>query len=108
MTQRSLLADRVEDRPGNGIQNAKVFVYELGTTTPVADLFSAMTGGSPVGFLLSGEDGYVEGWVTTSRYFTLHITDNGGTMYYPQNPDVPLSGTAFDKVRGAFLVSDVY
>lgn len=108
MTQRSLLSYRVTDLPGNSIQNAKVFVYEVGTTTPVADLYTAMTGGSPVGFLLSGADGAATGWVDVSRYFSLKVTDNASAMYYPTDSTRFLTGADFTVVRGAFLVSDVY
>lgn len=108
MSQRSLLSERVVDAAGNGIENAKVFVYEIGTTTPADDLYAAMTGGSPVGYLLSDEGGLVEGWVDESRYFTLSITDNDGAAYYPLSPGEPLTWTDFTKVRGAYLVSDVF
>lgn len=108
MSQRSLFSYRVVDNDGSSLQNAKVFVYEIGTTTPIADLYTAMTGGSPVGFLISGSNGKVTGWVDVSRYFTLSVTSNGGAAYYPGVPAVPVPFTTFADVAGAYLVSDVY
>lgn len=108
MSQRSLLSYHVEDRVGNSVQNAKVFVYEVGTSTPVTDLYTAMTGGSPVGYLISDAAGTVSGWVDEARYFTLSVTDNGDTAFYPWDAGVLKSWTTFSVIRGAFLVSDLY
>lgn len=84
---------------GKVIQNAKVFVYETGTTTPVADLFAAPTGGAAIGgaFLISDSQGTVEGYVTTPRNVRLRVTDNSFTAYYPNTPGHTLSFSFFDE-----------
>lgn len=92
---RAQVRHNVKDAAGNVIQNAKVFVYEQGTTTPVADLFTALTGGAAVGFLTSDSQGEVLGYLTTSRLVDLSVTDNAAAAFYPATPGSLRSWTAF-------------
>lgn len=80
---RSLLKTIVRDVAGNSVMNAKVFVYESGTTTPVADLYPSKVGGAPQTFLLSNAQGEIIGWLDEPRDVALKTTDNGGTAVYP-------------------------
>lgn len=83
---RGLLDCVVRDRAGNVVQNARVYVYETGTTTPVADLFASASGGSPQASLVSNASGRARGWLTTTRNVAVKATGNSGTAYYPSDP----------------------
>lgn len=87
---RSHFRHVVKDQAGNVLQNAKVFVYETGTTTVVADLYDAATGGSAVaaGTLVSNGQGEIEGWLQRPRTVDLKVTDNDNTAHYPADVSV--------------------
>lgn len=89
---RALLKTIVRDSAGNSIQNARVFVYESGTTTPVTDLYPSAVGGIPQASLLSNAQGEVTGWLATPRNVALKTTDNNSQAVYPTvNPDAPVN-----------------
>lgn len=89
---RSLLKTIVRDSAGNSIQSARVYVYESGTTTPVADLYPSAVGGVPQVSLLSNAQGEITGWLDTPRNVALKTTDNNGQAVYPTvNPDAPVN-----------------
>jgi len=78
----------VADSLGSVIQNAKVFVYQPGTTTDfTGTAYNAKTGGSsvPNGFI-SNSQGEVEAWFDTSQSIDIAITDNASAAYYPADP----------------------
>lgn len=79
---RSLLKSYVKDRAGNCIQNALVYVYLQGTTTPVSDMYAAASGGSPITTLTSNAQGEVTAWFTSPKYVDLKVTDNSNAAYY--------------------------
>lgn len=58
---RSQLKTIVRGSSGRAIVNARVYVYETGTTNPVADLYASSSGGSPQASLVSNAQGEVEG-----------------------------------------------
>jgi hypothetical protein len=95
MTTRSMLRHNVADSAGNVIQNALVYVYETGTTTAVADMYAAASGGSPITTLTSNAQGEVTAWFTTPRFVDLLVTDNTDAAYYPSASAVPLNWTNF-------------
>ncbi len=88
---RSQIRYTVRDNLGKSLQNAKVFIYESGTTTPVSDLFTATSGGSPVSFLISDINGVVSGYLTSYRNVKGVATDNADTAYYPAAPGTLIS-----------------
>lgn len=79
---RAQLKGVVRGTGGRTIANAKVFVYEAGTSNPVADLYAASSGGSPQDWLLSNLQGEYEGWLTTPRNVAVECTDNNDQAYY--------------------------
>lgn len=83
---RSQLRYNVVDGAGNRIQNALVRVYAAGTTTAVADMFAASSGGSAVATLTSNDQGEIVGWFTTPKFVDLLVTDNSDAAYYPSSP----------------------
>lgn len=95
MADRSLFRYVVSDRAGNVIQNAKVFVYETGTTDPIDDLFASSVGGSPQGFLITNSQGEALGWVDDGRVVDAFTTSNSGTAYYPSAPGTLLPFASF-------------
>lgn len=88
---RSLMTATVADQAGNVIQGAVVLVYAEGTTTPVADMFAAESGGSPIVALTSDARGRVAGWFTTAKLVDLKVTDNSHAAYRPASPSVHLT-----------------
>lgn len=101
---RAQLRHTVRDTAGNVIENALVRVYEQGTTTPVADLYTAVTGGSPVTTLTSNNQGEVVGYLTTGRLVDLSVTDNSAGAHYPATVNNKLSWTAFTETVPATRV----
>lgn len=83
---RALLTATVADQAGNVVQNALVYVYLTGTTTPVSDMFAAASGGSPITTLTSDSHGKVEGWFTAAKLVDVKVTDNGGGAFRPPGP----------------------
>lgn len=100
---RARLSYRVTDRAGNAVQNARVLVQTDGTSTPVADLFAAESGGVALdpAVLLSNAQGEIEGFLTVARYVKLTISDNSDAAYYPAAPANHLSFDSFDERRAA-------
>jgi hypothetical protein len=72
----------VRGTSGRSIANARVFVYETGTSTPVADLYTAASGGTAQASLVSNTQGEVEFWLDTPRNVALETTDNSDLAYY--------------------------
>ena len=87
----------VQDQLGNVLRSAKVFVWETGTVTPVADLFTAATGGAAVADagLVTNTQGEIEGWLSSPRDVALRVTDNGGAAVYAARPTVGAGFSAF-------------
>lgn len=86
-----------DQRTGRVIQNARVFFYETGTTTPLTDLFAAPTGGSPLSgsYIDSNAQGEAEGYITDPRNVALEVTDNSGQAYYAGLSVITLTFPAF-------------
>src|SRR4051812_49256307 len=105
---RSQMRHTVKDAAGNVIQNALVYVYETGTTTPVADLFAAASGGSAIaaGTLTSNDQGEVVGWLTTPRFVDVKVSDNGETAYYPAAASRLLSWSDFTETVQVVAAND--
>lgn len=83
------------DAAGDCIQNAKLFLYQAGTTTAVTDAWSAASGGSPVTYLITNNQGEAECWFDTPQAVDVKITDNTDTAYYPSTPTAVLSWSDF-------------
>ena len=98
---RSQIRHNVKDAAGNAIQGALVHVFEQGTSTPVADMFAALSGGAAITTLTSNNQGEVVGYLDGSRYVDLSVTDNGGTAFYPSLPSSLLTWTAFTETVAA-------
>jgi hypothetical protein len=101
---RSQLRYNITDAAGNAVQNALCYVYETGTTTAVADLYLAVSGGSPVATLTSNARGEIVGYLTTPRLVDVKVTDNGDTAFWPSLPLSLHSWTEFTEtvaVNGA-------
>lgn len=79
---RAQIKGIVHGASGRVIANAKIFVYETGTTNPIADLYLTAVGGSAQGFLTSNTQGEYEGWLTTPRNVAVECTDNSDMAYY--------------------------
>jgi len=78
----------VQDSLGSVIQNAKVFVYQPGTTTGfTGTAYNAKSGGSSIsnGFVTNSQ-GEAEAWFDTPQSVDIAITDNSGAAYYPAAP----------------------
>lgn len=71
-------------RPANGlaIQNARVNLYDKGTSTPRTDAWNNETGGAQVSSLISNNQGEVEAWLDSGGDLDLEVTSNSGTAYY--------------------------
>lgn len=83
----------VSDQAGSVIQNAKVFVYQPGTTTDfTGSAYAAKTGGSPIanGFV-SNNQGEVEAFFDTPQSVDIRATDNSGAAFYASAPAVPIT-----------------
>jgi len=77
MANTSYVRYNVTDWIGRAIQNASVFVYQTGTTTPVS-LFDQAAGaiGNPV---ITNQQGEVVFFLSAQQTVDLKITDNGDT-----------------------------
>ncbi len=86
----------VQDSAGSVIQNAKVFVYQPGTTTDfTGTAFNAKSGGGSIanGFTTNNQ-GEAEAWFDTPQSVDLKVTDNAGTAFYPATPSSPFAFTS--------------
>lgn len=97
---RSRLFEPVKDRAGNVIAAARVNVFLAGTSTPVSDMYTSSSGGSPVTFLTSNSAGYVDGWFDTPKSVKLTVTDNSDTAYYVGDASrlVTFADISFDNI----------
>lgn len=86
----------VQDAQGNAIQNARVNLYQAGTTTPVTDAWSAATAGTSVTSLVSNGQGEVECWFDSPQEVDAEVTDNSDAAFYP----VGLQAVAVDLDAG--------
>lgn len=100
---RGHLRHTVKDQYGNVVQNALAYVYEVGTTTPLTDLYAASSGGSAISgaTLTSNNQGEFEGWVTTARQVDILVTDNSGLAYKATDPTTLVPFTAFTETDDA-------
>lgn len=105
---RSMLRRNVKDAAGNVIQNALVYVYQQGTSTPVTDLFAASSGGAAIaaGTLTSNGQGEVIGWLTTPKFVDLLVTDNSNAAYYPSTPTSLLDWADFTETVQVTAAND--
>jgi hypothetical protein len=73
----------VRDRFGYVIQNARVFVYQPGTSTDFTGAaYDAATGGSVVtNPFISNAQGEVEAWFVNAQNVDVAVDDNGDTAY---------------------------
>lgn len=76
------------DDEGNALQNAKLWLYQPGTTTAVTDAWSAATAGTPVTYLITNNQGEGECWFDTPQEVDVSVTDNGNSAYYPGRQSV--------------------
>lgn len=94
---RAQVTVEVTDGNGNVVAGARVQIREVGTETPVPDLYLDPEGGTvlPTAELVSDSRGIARAWIEDSRYTDGWVTDNGGTAFYPQNPAVKLTFAGF-------------
>jgi hypothetical protein len=87
----------VRDQFGYVIQNARVFVYQPGTTTDfTGTCYNAASGGSPItNPFTSNSQGEVEGWFDTAQVVDVLVTSNSGTAYRAAFPTVLAPFTSF-------------
>src|SRR6266545_8386414 len=91
----------VQDSLGSVIQNAKVFVYQPGTTTDfTGTAFNAKSGGGSIsnGFVTNSQ-GEAEAWFDTPQSVDIAIKDNSGTAYYPATPAIPITFTTITEAN---------
>jgi hypothetical protein len=94
---RAHLSFYVKAQNGKVIQNASVYVYQTGTTTPITEtMYAGASGATTVSNpLTSNAQGEVEAWLAGAKRVDLYATDNSNTAYYPNVPAAALSFTAF-------------
>lgn len=78
---RRLFRFIVRDEYGNAISNAKVNLYQPGTTNaPLGTMYNAFSGGGTVtNPLTTNTQGEIEAWFDTSQGLDVEISDNTGT-----------------------------
>lgn len=88
----------VRDRYGYTIQNARVSVYQPGTTNAfVGTAYNAASGGGAVtNPFTTNAQGEVEAWFDTDQLVDVFVTDNTGTAYRAvDGAGVPITFTSF-------------
>lgn len=78
---RAHLRYTLKDSQGNAIQNARVKLFEVGTTTPIIDAWTDPVTGTNVSELLSNTQGEVEAWLATPKRIDVVATDNLKTAF---------------------------
>lgn len=87
----------VRDGYGYAIQNARVYVYQPGTTTNfLGSAFDAVTGGNAVtNPMLTNNQGEVQAWFTVEQTVDVKVDDNNDTAYRArEGSGAPISFTA--------------
>jgi hypothetical protein len=87
----------VRDQYGFVVQNAKVFVYQPGTTTDfTGTCHDAASGGNVLtNPFTSNSQGEVEGWFDNAQVVDVLVTDNTDQAYRAVSPTLPISFTSF-------------
>lgn len=99
----------VRDQFGFAIQNAKVFVYQPGTTTDfLGSAFDAKTGGSAkTNPFTSNNQGEVEAFFVTAQPVDVFVTSNSGTAYRAAlGAGSTVSFTSFTEVSEIFVAAE--
>lgn len=87
----------VRDQYGFVIQNAKVFVYQPGTTTNfTGTAYDAASGGGTItNPFTTNSQGEAEGWFDNAQTVDVLVTDNTDTAYRATDPTTLVSFTSF-------------
>ncbi len=91
----------VRDAYGFAIQNAKVYVYQPGTTTAfTGTAYDAASGGSVItNPFTTNAQGEVQGWFTDAQSVDVLVTDNTGAAYRAvDGAGQPVTFTSFTEV----------
>lgn len=80
---------------GKPVQNARVYVYEVGTTDDPGDVYLASSGGSAVASIVTNAQGEVNGYKTKHSDIDVKVTDNSNAAYFPSVPSRTLDFADF-------------
>lgn len=75
-----------KDQGGRVVENARAFIYEKGTVTPVTDFFDVEVGGVAVNSVVSNSQGECIAWTPEPRMVSVVVTSNSATAFFPGDP----------------------